>query len=251
MYIIILVLSLLLVAGCAQVELEKCVSDDDCVADLQWLKNIVKTFSKGCGGVEGRTFTDNTRGPFSHYILNEKGGQYMTCNMAYRRDILVKIGGFDENFTSSVTIGREDSDLAFSVLEKGYEIAFAKNAVVKHPVIRTSFTNRLKKKKDFFLDPLLFKKHPNLYKNKIKFPFELFTPIYILFFILSFIQVYFSLGLLITSLAEIKYRSWSVNFLEFVKFVCLQTVGSFVIVIYYFYGCLKFRVNPIRQIILI
>lgn len=45
MYKIILVLSLVLISGCAQIELNKCVSDDDCVADSC-------CHAKGCVNVE-------------------------------------------------------------------------------------------------------------------------------------------------------------------------------------------------------
>ena len=223
--------------------------DDDCIAQPEWIKGIFDAFSNNCGGVEGRTVTDKAIGPFSHYIHNRTGGHYMTCNMAYRKDLLDKIGGFDEKFTTPVTINREDSDLAFSVLERGYEIAFSKIAVVKHPAVRASFTNRLKKKKEFFVDPLLFKKHPILYRKKIKFPFELFTPLYIILTILTFLQIYFIFGLILLAFFELNFRSWKVGVFDFVKFIILQTIGSFVIVIYYIYGCINFRVNPLKPLI--
>ncbi len=224
--------------------------DDDCVAGREWLKNIHDAFQGKVGAVEGKTLTDDGIGPFTHYILNERGGQYMTCNMAYKRELLKKMGGFDENFTTPVTINREDSDLAFSIMEKGYRIAFARNAIVRHPVVKTGLVNRLKKKKEFFVDPLLYKKHPELYKSRIKFPFEMFTPFYILFTALSLLFWQSILLIFLIGLYELMHRKWSVSFTEFFKFLVLQVVGSFIVVIFYLYGCVHFRVNPLRPLLI-
>ena len=103
-------------------------------------------------------------------------------------------------------------------------------------------------KKEFFVDPLLFKKHPILYKQRIKFPFEMFTPFYIIFSLLSLLSPYFLILILLTGIIELSHRNWYVSFIEFFKFLVLQIIGSFVVVIFYGYGCKFFKLNPLRPL---
>ena len=49
--------------------------------------------------------------------------------MAYRRDILESLGGFDERYY----IHREDTDLAWRAINAGYKITWAPDCVVHHP----------------------------------------------------------------------------------------------------------------------
>ncbi len=84
-------------------------------------------------GVEGKTVSHNLEelNPFSHYLENLEGGVYLTCNIAYRREWIERAGGFDERFKHP---WREDSDLAFGIMELGGKIIFEPNAMVNHPV---------------------------------------------------------------------------------------------------------------------
>ncbi|MDF2824543.1 MAG: hypothetical protein K0R68_1951, partial [Mycobacterium sp.] len=47
------------------------------------------------------------------------GARWITADMAYRRDVLVQVGGFDERFPRAY---REDSDLALRVVQAGHHI---------------------------------------------------------------------------------------------------------------------------------
>jgi len=218
--------------------------DDDCIASRQWLKAINEAFDGQIGGVEGKIIPNGTVSPFSHCVRNIHGEQYLTGNIAYKKEIL-RESRFDENFPVLYHF-REDSDLAFSILKKGHIIKFVPEAVVYHPSYKESWFKILNDKRRFFIDPLLFKKHPRLYKKYIKFPFELFTPLYILFSLLGFLNPIFFIGLPLTAIVELFYRKWSVNIFEFFSFLVLQTIGSFVLIISVLYGCLKFRVSPFR-----
>jgi len=216
--------------------------DDDCLASKKWLEMINRTLVK-VEGVEGKTVSDNGITPFSHYIKNIRGGQYPTCNIAYRKKALEKVGGLDEKFAIPF---REDSDLAFSILERGGKIEFASQALVNHPHFEESWLKALRRKRRFFYDPLLFKKHPQMYKKYLKVPFELFAPFYILFSILGFFNLLFFLGLPIVALTELLYREWKASLLEFFFFLALQIIGSFVLLVSLISGCWKFKVNPLR-----
>jgi histidinol-phosphate phosphatase family protein len=84
-------------------------------ADLE-CPNIVA----GCQGrvrvprPAGRKPTDGERA-----LIGLESARFATADMAYRRDVLALVGGFDERFPRPY---REDSDLALRVLDAGYRI---------------------------------------------------------------------------------------------------------------------------------
>ena len=67
------------------------------------------------------------------------------------------IGGFDERFPEA---WREDSDLQFTLLEQGYTIKPAPQAVVTHPVRPAPWGVGLKMQRKSQFEALLYKKHP-------------------------------------------------------------------------------------------
>jgi glycosyltransferase involved in cell wall biosynthesis len=105
--------------------------DSDVTVAKDWLTNAVHYFlTDKVDGVEGRTEPCGTETPFAHRAHNLKGGQFLTCNIFYTRAILKRIGGFDERFRAP---HREDSDLAWRVLDAGGRIVFAPDVVAFHP----------------------------------------------------------------------------------------------------------------------
>src|SRR5262249_52368260 len=58
-----------------------------------------------------------------------EGGHYHTAAIAYRREVLLAVGGFDEEFKLPAC---EDVELAMRVLEHG-RIGFVPEAKVRHP----------------------------------------------------------------------------------------------------------------------
>ncbi len=105
--------------------------DDDCIANEHWLKKILESFeSHDAQGIEGKTETIPDRvGPFTSQVVNENGGGYMTCNIAYKKEILDKVGGFDNRYPFP---HNEDADLAWRVIRYG-KIYFEPGALVVHP----------------------------------------------------------------------------------------------------------------------
>jgi histidinol-phosphate phosphatase family protein len=59
-----------------------------------------------------------------------ESARWATADMAYRRDVLARVGGFDERFPRAY---REDADLGLRVVEAGYRIVTGRR-VVTHPV---------------------------------------------------------------------------------------------------------------------
>lgn len=104
--------------------------DDDCVADRDWLLAIIEPFSKASvAGVEGLVVRHPNCTPYTHFVENTHGRLYLTANMAYRREALESVGGFDEGYPHAAA---EDWDLAFRVLQRGWEIRFEPKAKVVH-----------------------------------------------------------------------------------------------------------------------
>lgn len=91
--------------------------------------------------------------------------EFATANCFYRRDALEVVGGFDERFTAA---WREDADLFFSLLERGYRVARASEAVVIHPVRPAPWGISIRQQRKSMFNALLYKKHPALYRQRIQ-----------------------------------------------------------------------------------
>ena len=91
-------------------------------------------------------------------------GEFVTANCFCRRAVLEAVGGFDERFTVA---WREDSDLQFTLLERGYRIARAEEAIVVHPVRPAPWGASLAQQRKSSFNALLYKKHPALYRARL------------------------------------------------------------------------------------
>jgi len=113
-------------------------TDDDCVADREWLSAAINVCQAAPGAiVQGRTEPDPTElgndGVLSRTIrVDRLGPHYETCNIFYPRDVLESLGGFDEGF--GLSPGGEDTDLAWRAIEAGRPAVFAPEAIVFHAV---------------------------------------------------------------------------------------------------------------------
>jgi len=111
--------------------------DDDVVPSVGWLAELARDLdglpadvaaSQGRVVVpmpEGRRPTDWERN-----VRGLEGARWATADMAYRRAVLVEVGGFDERFPRAY---REDADLGLRVVGAGYRIVGGRRAV-SHPV---------------------------------------------------------------------------------------------------------------------
>ena len=106
-------------------------TDDDTIPDDGWLE-------AACGhleahpaevGVEGVTISPPYDPLYEHSVSSDHPGQYLTCNIAYRREPLLRLGGFDEAFPAPHC---EDLDLALRAKAHG-PVGFAAEMRVVHP----------------------------------------------------------------------------------------------------------------------
>jgi glycosyltransferase involved in cell wall biosynthesis len=142
-------------------------TDDDTIARADWLRNGVQAFTDEVDAVWGRIVMPLNGTP-TDYELDAKNletAEFVTANCFCRRNILESIGGFDERFRAA---WREDSDLHFNLLIYGARIIHAQDAVMTHPIRPARWGVSLQQVKKVQFDALLFKKHPELYRQKIR-----------------------------------------------------------------------------------
>jgi GT2 family glycosyltransferase len=114
-------------------------TDDDCAAEPGWLAAAERTAlaNPGCF-VQGRTLANPAElegfGPFSRSIwVRELDPAFQTCNIAYPRELLERVGGFDVE-TFGRDPGGEDCDLGWRAIEAGARAVFEPEALVFHAV---------------------------------------------------------------------------------------------------------------------
>jgi glycosyltransferase involved in cell wall biosynthesis len=137
--------------------------DDDCEAEPDWLAEAAKLFP-GAVAVEGRKVIPPPPVPTLTYrglLSFERPGGYQSCNMFYRRDVFLEVGGFDTRFPFYL----EDSDLAWTVLDRGHGIPHADRAVVRHPVPPPAPWRLLDDARRASLLALLRAKHPGQFRR--------------------------------------------------------------------------------------
>jgi glycosyltransferase involved in cell wall biosynthesis len=107
-------------------------TDSDCVPAAGWIAALLSRFdSPRVGIVQGRTTATEEQSPlFSHYIVTSQlDGSYSTSNVVYRIEALAA-----RRFDPAIVYW-EDVDLAWRVLDDGWESRFAPEALVRHQVI--------------------------------------------------------------------------------------------------------------------
>src|SRR5260370_3177470 len=115
--------------------------DDDASPDPDWLSYLALTFrrtnSAGVGG-PNIPFPDDGQvaaciahapGEPTHVLLSDQEAEHIPgCNMAFRRDCLQSIGGFDAQFR----VAGDDVDVCWSLQAHGWTLGFSPAAVVWH-----------------------------------------------------------------------------------------------------------------------
>jgi glycosyltransferase involved in cell wall biosynthesis len=143
--------------------------DDDCIPAPGWIGQglLYLDNNKESAGCEGRTVLElgAIAAPVAEFKRLEKAG-FRTNNIFYRKSVFESAGGFDERFTFQ----REDADLAFSVLSLGHTIGYCPEAMVTHRMRSNENWDLLKNCVNRRFDPLLYKKHPFLYRKHIGSP---------------------------------------------------------------------------------
>ena len=115
--------------------------DDDAYPDPHWLRYLAATFmSTPHAGVGGPNIAPPGDGPIAecvaqspggpmHVLLSDREAEHIPgCNMAFRRDRLEAIGGFDPQFRAA----GDDVDVCWQLQERGWTLGFHPAALVWH-----------------------------------------------------------------------------------------------------------------------
>ena len=133
-------------------------TDDDCVPRPGWLAGLVAASPPGAV-VVGRTVAapsqEHRRGVFSRTVEVSDATYAQTCNVAYPRALLERLGGFDVRLRTG-----EDTDLALRAREVGAEVRFAPEAVVEHDVRPSRWRSAMREAWSWSDLPGVVKKHP-------------------------------------------------------------------------------------------
>ena len=104
-------------------------TDADCIPSKYWIEEGLKHFKdKRCIGVTGRTFYATAKTTIADRIIENLEGHYhYTNNVAYKKEIIDKVGGFNEEFKFAY----EDQDMGYQLKEYG-QIVFSEDMIVVH-----------------------------------------------------------------------------------------------------------------------
>jgi GT2 family glycosyltransferase len=112
-------------------------TDDDCVAPPTWLTTLAAAHARDPDAViQGRTEPHPDEvARLSAFARSQRasgpGPWFQTCNIAYPRALLERLGGFDERFTDAAG---EDTDLGWRAVEAGARVVYEPAALNWHAV---------------------------------------------------------------------------------------------------------------------
>lgn len=149
-------------------------TDADCIADAGWLAHLARLFvSTDAAAVGGPNIAEvgtsrvaaciaAAPGWPTHVLVDDDVAEHIPgCNMAFRREALLEIGGFDPVYTAA----GDDVDVCWRLEERGRSIRFAGSAFVWH-VARRSVRAYLRQQRGYGrAEALLFPRHPHRFNG--------------------------------------------------------------------------------------
>jgi glycosyltransferase involved in cell wall biosynthesis len=167
-------------------------TDADCVVDSKWLEKLVYALKdeEYDAAIGGTVKILNPHSTLVKYLkLMEKNSIKMCLsggyNMAYRREAIIKLGGFDPNL-----IRGGDYDFNLRALENGFKVNWVKDATVYFTFLEIMGELLRKQMGDGIWFREILKRHPQHLKRKISGIITGFAALLPLFRIRSLIDVY-------------------------------------------------------------
>lgn len=153
--------------------------DGDCVADRNWLKEIVTGFkdvNTGCVAGEIMAMEHENMAPLEKFLI-KKGhlsqNQHVedpflpfaaTANAAYRKEVFNQIGLFDEE----LFVG-EDADLSWRMqLFTRYKLTYIPDAIIFHPYESSPKGLFRQKRRHAYGSVMLYKKYKKYQRGEVK-----------------------------------------------------------------------------------
>lgn len=227
--------------------------DDDCIAHKNWLEQGWEYYQKhkDYAGFMGTTMTDLKKVTITSRYMNitkpERVPTCPTCNVFFRKDVFLKYKYPVYKRYAGIS-HRADTDLAFTLIEKGYKIGFS-DTTVYHPVYPAPsmkwFINQGRYRE---VEPLFYKRHPKLYWSG-RLPFVsratmgiwtlfVFSLVVLLRFGLLYATGVFLFGYagLLTYLLIRKRKMFVLKSIDTVKFIFILIPKTMIEFIYLFKG---------------
>jgi glycosyltransferase involved in cell wall biosynthesis len=229
-------------------------TDDDCVPDTYWLNQIVQHCNtEDSVAITGKVIVPVSKRPTDHELntANLQTAEFITANCACTKSALVKAGGFDEQFSMA---WREDSDLEFKLIDQHIPIKRIDSAIVTHPVRTSAWGISVKEQKKTMYDALLYKKHPQLFRIKVR---KITSPILYYLIIASFLFMLIGVVIKQHSLTDIGLVGWlgfttffiikrlyitKLSLNHITEMVITSLIIPFISVFWQWYGAVKYRV---------
>jgi glycosyltransferase involved in cell wall biosynthesis len=148
-------------------------TDDDTIPHPDWLAHgeAALRARPDWSALSGRVMVPLEGGPSQRPSDHERMTQglqhaeFVTANAFVRRAALARVRGFDERFLRA---WREDSDLQFRLMQQVGPVGRCDDARVLHPARRARWGVCLRQQRNTYFDALLYKKHPRLYRERIR-----------------------------------------------------------------------------------
>jgi GT2 family glycosyltransferase len=148
--------------------------DSDAVADPDWLTYLAWKFKSskhvGVGGPNLPPPEDDwtanciaaAPGSPTHILLDDETAEHIPgCNMAFRKEALAEVGGFDPMYTAA----GDDVDICWRLQDHGYTLGFSPAAIVWHHR-RKTVKSYLKQQMGYGkAEAMLFRKHPGKFNT--------------------------------------------------------------------------------------
>jgi len=140
--------------------------DDDCRPDERWLEALLERACRHPEAiVQGATKPD----PYEAYVfasphvrslqVDPPNDFAQTCNIAYPKELLAAVDGFDESMPAPAG---EDTDLALRARSTGAQLVPAEDALVYHAVEAYTLPNAIRLNLKWRHLALVIKRHPQL-----------------------------------------------------------------------------------------
>lgn len=143
------------------------LTDSDCIPESDWVERLLTGFEEGVVGVGGTYAIANSECLLARMIHEEVVARHArfgaevdflgSFNVAYRKDALDAVGGFDEDFTEA---SGEDNDLAYRLQDMGGRLRFVRDARVAHVYPTSVLAYLCAQRRHGFWRVRLYMKHP-------------------------------------------------------------------------------------------
>jgi glycosyltransferase involved in cell wall biosynthesis len=140
-------------------------TDDDCRPGPDWIEGLLEAWRDEADTpnvvLQGRTEPDPEEAHLFHRLarsqrITQPSDWYQCCNIAYPRELLERIGGFDPEFG----FGGEDTDLGLRAIESGARRVYVEEALAWHAVHPRGVRKAVRDGLGWETLPLVFARHP-------------------------------------------------------------------------------------------